>query len=202
MYRVGLTGGIGSGKSTAARLFAELGAGRIDADHMSRIVMSPGGRAWQPLIDWLGDDYIAEDGTLDRRKIRQRVFDNPAELEILESLVHPAINLEIAHQLDLLSDDHDYVVIEIPLLKASHRGQMVDRVLVVDCPETLQIERASSRDGVAEKDIRKILKQQISREERNALADDLIDNSGSLEHLREQIHTLHELYEHLATAAD
>ena len=197
---VGLTGGIGSGKSAAAAEFARLGATVIDADAIAHELTQAGGAAMPAIRALFGDELVDAAGAMDRRKVRERVFADPAARQRLEALLHPMIRAEAQRR--IASATGAYVVHVIPLLVESReRGHRVDRVLVVDCPERMQIERVSARSGLSEDEVRSIMRAQASRAARLAAADEVIDNGGTLDALREQVRALHSRYLKLAKAA-
>jgi dephospho-CoA kinase len=192
VFRVGLTGGIASGKSTVAALFVELGAGLVDTDAVARDLVEPGSPALAEIRREFGSDVIDAEGGLDRRRMRSLVFADPARRRALERILHPAIrsrSLELA-----AASGAPYVIIAVPLLVETGFAEHVDRVLVVDCPESLQLERLVQRDGVTLDEARAMLSAQVARSERVAAADDLIDNGGNLESTREQVRSLHSRY--------
>ncbi|MGE0080930.1 MAG: dephospho-CoA kinase [Thiohalomonadaceae bacterium] len=199
MLRVGLTGGIGSGKSSAGRLFAELGVPVIDADQVARDVVRPGQPAWQAVREAFGQEVIGADGELDRARLRERVFRDARERERLEQLLYPAIREAIRHRIAKLQAP--YCIIAIPLLVEKGWQGEVDRVLVIDAPAELQVARTAARDGMVPEDVEKILAAQATREQRLAAADDVLHNEGDLNALREQVTLLHQRYLRLAGAA-
>jgi len=192
-FVVGLTGGIGSGKSAAADEFAALGATVVDTDVISRELTEQGGAAIARIREVLGSRFIGPDGSMDRKKMRDHVFADPAAKRALEALLHPMIREESARRIALASGP--YVVYVVPLLIESpgYRAR-VDRILVVDCPEETQVARVRARSGLAEDEVRAIMRGQISRAERLAAADDVIDNGGGREALRNQVAALHQKY--------
>lgn len=194
--RIGLTGGIASGKSTVARLFAELGAAIIDTDVIAREVVAPGQPALEEIAATFGDAVLQPDGSLDRGALRARIFASEDDRKALEAITHPRIRAETLRQADAAGGPYQLIV--VPLLVESPLRGSVDRVLVVDCPEQLQVERLAARDGESEDSARRILAAQSSRSERLAIADDVISNDGGLENLREQVADLHEIYRSLA----
>jgi len=201
MYRVGLTGGIGSGKSTVADHFAALGAGIVDADALAHAITAPGGAAMPAIREAFGSEFVAPDGRLDRVRMRKLAFADGTQRARLEAILHPLIQRETARQAADLAKRHPYVILVVPLLIESGNWQKrVDRVLVVDCAENIQIERVMKRSGLAADDVRNILHAQASRIQRNAAADDLIDNSGGPELLPTRVAVLHEKYCDLAKA--
>jgi dephospho-CoA kinase len=174
--RIGLTGGIASGKSTVARLFAERGVPVIDLDQVAREVVEPGQPALAAIVNEFGEAVLDAEGRLDRAALRQRVFDAPEMRKRLEALLHPRI-LDAAMRLAATAGGA-YQVIVVPLLVESGLADWVDRVLVVDCPAETQLERLLTRDGGDEAQARAILNSQASRERRLAAADDVISNDG------------------------
>lgn len=194
--RIGLTGGIASGKSTVADLFAELGATVIDTDIIAREVVAAGQPALDDIAAAFGAEVLQADGSLDRAALRARVFASSEDRETLESITHPRIRVETLRQAD--TADGLYQVIVVPLLVESPLRESVDRILVVDCPEKTQIERLMARDADSEAQARRILDAQSSRAQRLAIADDVITNDGTLEETRQQVAALHEIYRTLA----
>ena len=191
---VGLTGGIGSGKSAAAEEFARLGATVVDTDAIAHELTARGGAALSRVESLFGRDFIARTGAMDRKKMRERVFSDPAAKTALEALLHPLIREESQRRIAAASGP--YVVHVVPLLVESpDYRQRVDRVLVVDAPEETQIARARSRSRLSEGEIRAIMCSQASRAERLAAADDVIENGGTLDALRKQVAALHARYE-------
>ncbi|MGI9334203.1 MAG: dephospho-CoA kinase [Gammaproteobacteria bacterium] len=190
---IGLTGGIGSGKSAATACFEALGVPVIDADRVARDVVAPGAPALRQVVDLLGPEVLAADGSLDRRAVRERVFNAPALRQALEAILHPVIRRRTSELLDGL-DPTPYAILAIPLLVETGGHPRVHRILVVDCPEALQIERTTARDGTSAQAVRKIMDVQASRANRLAVADDVIVNDGDLEALRAQVQMLHERY--------
>ena len=189
--RVGLTGGIGSGKSTVAALLATHGAGVIDTDAISRRLTAPGGRAIPALREAFGDTVIDAHGALDRRRMRHLAFDDPAVRHRLEAILHPMIWADTEGEAALLA--HSAVIVfDVPLLVESPQWlQRVHRVLVVDCSEATQIERVVQRSGWSEASVRAVIATQATRDQRRAVADDLIVNDGiSTETLAERVATL------------
>ncbi len=193
---VGLTGGIGSGKSEVGRLFEELGIRVVDADQVAREVVEPGQPALARIVEHFGPEVLVSDQTLNRRRLRDIVFAQPSEREWLEALLHPLINTEIQSQLAEAASP--YALLMSPLLLETGQDEWVDRVLVVDAPEAVQLARVSRRDGVAEEQIEAIMTRQMGRDERLARADDVIENHQGLEHLPPLVHKLDTLYRTLA----
>jgi dephospho-CoA kinase len=196
MLRIGLTGGIGSGKSTVCDIFRELGVPVIDSDVIARDLVEPGTVALQQITSLFGAQILLEDGHLDRVQMRELVFNDRDKRDQLEALLHPLIRQEMQRQISTL--DTPYLILAIPLLLEKQWQHQLDRVLVIDCNEALQRERASKRDGSSRQTIERIMASQIPRQARTAGADDLIDNSGSIERLRAQVKGLHHRYLTLA----
>ncbi|WP_016913761.1 dephospho-CoA kinase [Vreelandella stevensii] len=195
---IGLTGGIGSGKSTVARAFGELGVGWVDADDIAREVVMPGEPALAAIAQRFGQQVLDADGGLNRAALRQIVFSDPEQRRWLESETHPRIRERLQLRLKELALNSPYVLLVSPLLFESGQDAMAQRTLVVDVPEELQLSRTLARDGVSEAQVRAILAAQLSRQERLSRAHDVIDNSGSLEHLQHQVVTLHRRYSTIA----
>ncbi len=177
--RIGLTGGIASGKSAAARCFAELGVPVIDTDVIAREVVEPGSDGLAGIHQRFGDAVIRDDGTLDRAALRAIVFAEPSEREALEAILHPLIREKTMRQAD--DAGGDYQVIVVPLLVESPLKHFVDRILVIDCREETQIARLIARDGGDAAGAQRILDAQASRQQRLDLADDVVCNEGSLD---------------------
>ena len=190
--RIGLTGGIASGKSTVADMFAELGVPVIDTDVIARDVVRPGEPALEEIREAFGDGVIAADGTLDRPAMRAIVFSDDAARRRLEAILHPRIGEATREQADAAGGD--YQVIVVPLLVGSALRAFVDRVLVVDCDEETQVKRLLARDAESETRARRILAAQSSRDERLAIADDIVTNDGDVDETREQVLALHRRY--------
>lgn len=193
MRKVGLTGGIASGKTVAAEAFAALGAPVIDTDTLALDATAPGSEGFQAIIDAFGRAYIDDDGYLDRAKLRQYVFAHPAERKRLEAIVHPLVRARLEDWLGTL-DHPPYAIIVVPLLIETGMDKEVDRVLVVDCPETAQLERLQARDGETPESARAILAAQSDRATRLAAADDIIRNDGPPAALRDEVRRLDTLY--------
>ncbi len=192
MFRVGLTGGIASGKSAAAARFEALGITVIDTDQVARRVVEPGEPGLAEIVDEFGPDVLTAVGTLDRAAMRRRIFADAAAKQRLEAILHPRIRARTLA--DAAAADSAYVVIAVPLLVETGFSAHVHRVLVVDCQPALQVQRLIARDGVSETEARAALAAQVDRASRLAAADDVIDNSGSLDALIEQVDTLHATY--------
>lgn len=190
--KIGLTGGIGSGKSSACEIFSELGVPVIDADIIAHNLVKPGMPAFKEIIEVFGNEIISNDGTLDRTIIRDKIFTNEADRKKLENILHPAIYREIAIQVENIN--FKYCIISIPLLLETDASKTVDRVLVIDIPRELQLERTSNRDKTNKGDIEAIIDCQISRKDRLSAANDIVDNKGDINALRKKICNLHEFY--------
>lgn len=195
MIIIGLTGGIGSGKSTVAELFKQLGVPVIDADQIARQVVIPGTATLEQIKHYFGEDVFTNN-SLNRAALREKVLHNPEQRKLLEYLLHPLIRQEITKQVQALTDP--YCIIEIPLLLESKPNPLIQRILVVDCPESLQIKRASTRGDFSEQQIKNIMAIQVSREFRLQAADDIVDNNTDLQHLSDQVKQLHQKYLELA----
>lgn len=194
--RVGLTGGIASGKTVVADMFAELGVAVIDTDIIARTVVQPGEPALEEIRQQFGQQVINRRGGLDRRAMRRLVFSDREKRLQLEAIVHPRIQQETIRQAEARNGPYQMIV--VPLLVESPLRSIVDRILVVDCDEETQLERLMLRDTESEKQARRILATQTSRKERLSIADDLVRNDGDLTATRDQVETLHEAYLNLA----
>jgi dephospho-CoA kinase len=192
VLRIGLTGGIASGKSAVAAEFAELGASIVDTDLIAREVTAPGSPALAAIVDQFGPEVLAADGGLDRQRLRGIVFADAAARRALEAIVHPRIRRLALARAEAAAGP--YVIFVVPLLFETGFDRLVDRTLVVDCPETVQVERLRRRDGAGEQQARAIIAAQLGREARRQAADDLIDNSGDIEATRARVAELHERY--------
>ena len=199
-FIVGLTGGIGSGKSAAAKLFEELGAAVVDTDAIAHELTAPGGVAVAPIRAAFGDEVVAPNGALERPAMRRKVFADAQAKGRLEAILHPMIRAEADRRSAAVRAP--YVVLVVPLLVESggYRSR-VQRVTVVDCPEEVQVARVMSRSGLSAEEARAIMAAQVSREARLAVADDVIDNGGELAALRPQIETLHRRYLEMAAVS-
>ena len=199
-FRVGLTGGIASGKSTVASLFAALGVPVIDADLVSREVAAPGTPLLARIAERFGARYLRTDGSLDRRALRELVFSDAQARADLESLTHPAIFRAIEER--AAAADGPYQILALPLLVEKNHASLVDRVLVIDCDEALQIRRLQARDGSTLAEARAILAAQAPRAARLEAADDVITNDGDLHALRDQVERCHMRYLGLGAARE
>ncbi len=198
IFRVALTGGIASGKSTVADSFAALGVPVIDTDVIAREIVEPGQPALAQVVAAFGHDVLGEDGRLDRRRMRERIFGDPRARQQLEAILHPAIRSEMERH--SLAAGGPYQVLVIPLLTEGGRRDHVDRVLLVDVPEELQIQRLMLRDRVTHEQAQASLAAQATRAQRLAMADDLIRNTGRVDDVREQVTALHRKYLEMAAA--
>lgn len=199
MLKIGLTGGIGSGKTAVSERFAALGIAIVDADLVARYCVAPGTQALQEIAAHYGDDIIQPNGMLDRAALRQRVFSDASERKWLESLLHPLIAARIQEELSTI--DTAYAMLVSPLLLETNQASLVDRILLVDVPEEIQISRTMARDGGDRQQVEQILTAQMSRHERQAGADDILLNDGSLAELDARLQILHEQYLQLAGQA-
>lgn len=189
---IGLTGGIGSGKTTVANLFEAHGIDVVDTDIISREVVEPGSPALAQIAEKMGPEILQADGNLDRRKMRERVFSQPELKDWLNGLLHPLIREQMIKQSQAAASP--YCLLAIPLLVENNLQEFVHRVLVIDCPVDVQIARASSRDDNSIEQIQQIINAQASREQRLEAADEVIDNSGAENSLPKQIETIHNKY--------
>ena len=192
MFILGLTGGIGSGKTAASDYFAQQGIVVVDADLVAREVVLPGQPAWQAIRQRFGADVLLADDSLNRAWLRQKIFAEPQERQWLESQTHPRIREATIQQLQQAQSD--YVILASPLLFESKQSAFIQRSLVIDVPEDIQLIRACSRDDNNEEQIRRMMAAQLPRMERIKLADDVVDNSGSLEKLYASLAPLHHRY--------
>lgn len=199
-FRVALTGGIASGKSTVANLFASKGIPLIDTDLIAREVVEPGQPALAAVVAAFGTGVLGADGRLDRRRLRETIFRDPTARQTLNSILHPAIRAEMERQSAVAAHAGPYQILVIPLFAEGGRRDHVDRVLVVDVPESVQIDRLVARDGVSQEQAVASLRAQAPREARLGMADDVILNTGRVEDLAVQVETLHEQYVGLAAA--
>jgi dephospho-CoA kinase len=192
-FSVGLTGGIGSGKSTVANLFGELGAAIVDTDLIAHQVSAPAGRAIPAIRSEFGADFITADGAMDRARMRDLVFSDAAQKARLEAILHPLIREETEAQATQVTGI--YIVFVVPLLVESKTWrQRVDRILVIDCPEEIQVARVTARDGLSAAQVRAIMATQAPRAVRLAAADDVLENAGEPVALRAEAERLHALY--------
>ena len=195
--KIGLTGGIASGKTTVSDYFEKIGAHVIDADVISHDVTKPDGSAFNEIISSFGSDILNEDGQIDRKKMRSMIFNDVSKKEMLEEIIHPKVRQEIFKAINQ-SNEH-YLIISVPLLIETGMIQMMDRTLLVDCSETTQIERLMKRDEITLDEARSIMANQALRSDRQRFADDLIVNEKNvtLIELEEQVFELHKRYSEL-----
>lgn len=194
---IGLTGGIGSGKTAASDWFASQGIMVVDADVVAREVVQPGQPALTAICDAFGDWVLQADGSLDRTALRQHIFNHPDARRVLESITHPQIRQQILHQLQMAQSQYSMLV--SPLLLESNQHELVQRILLIDVPEHLQLSRASLRDTQAPDAIAKIMQAQMPRLQRQTHAHDIVVNDGELQHLYDQLKPLHAYYLELAS---
>lgn len=199
MLRVGLTGGIGSGKSTVAALLATRGVPVIDTDEIARHLTEPGNPAFDEIIRTFGKDILDGNHRIDRNKLRECVFDDIEERQRLEAILHPRIREAVRAKLAGLNAP--YCILVVPLLIESGFTDLVDRILLVDATENLQIQRTAARSGLSEPEIRKIISAQASRAQRLQKADDVIENNTDRKHLEAEVERLHQWYLALAATA-
>ena len=189
---IGLTGGIGSGKTAVSETFEKLGITVVDADLASRVVVEKGKPCLEEIAKHFGDDILNENDELNRAKLREIIFNSDSEKLWLESLLHPAIAEQIKDELN--ASKSPYTILVSPLLLETNQRDFCDKVLVVDVPIELQMERTTKRDGVSEDQVKSIIKSQINRDERLQLADEIILNEGSIEDLEIIVRELHEKF--------
>ena len=197
MLTIGLTGGIGSGKSEVAGMFNQLGVPVIDADVIAHQLVEPGTEALTEITAAFGETILTSEGTLDRAKLAGIVFNKPDMKQQLETIIHPRVREQIKAYKDAHKNE-PYIIVVIPLLLESGQRDLVDRVLVVNAAETVRIQRVLARDGRREEQIRSIMRNQADDAQRRAAADDNIDNSGSLDDLTISVRKLHQQYISLA----
>ena len=193
---IGLTGGIGSGKSAAGQCFSDLGIEIFDADDAARMVVEPGQAAWQDIKDHFGEAILLDDGQLNRAALRERVFANPKDRRVLEGFTHPRIRELLIEQLHTATSV--YRILISPLLIESGQNALVEKVIVVDVPETTQVERTCKRDANNQAQVEKIMAAQMARTERLSHADWVLDNSQTPTFLKQQVAALHgEIIKHI-----
>ncbi|WP_330924210.1 dephospho-CoA kinase [Candidatus Sororendozoicomonas aggregata] len=188
-FVVGVTGGIGSGKTAVTNYLASLGVTIVDADIAARAIVEPGQPALDNIASHYGAGILLENGNLNRRKLREIIFDNPAEKQWLEQLLHPEINALLRQQ--LADATSPYVVLVSPLLTETGQHTLCDHILVIDTPEHVQVDRTVARDSTTEEQALKIINSQIQREKRLSFADTIVDNSGSLSELHDTLEQFH-----------
>ncbi len=193
MLRIGITGGIGSGKSSAVALFKQYGASIIDSDAIARKIVQPYEPAYEKIVSHFSPLILDKEKNIDRKKLRQIIFENNDEKKWLESLLHPLIRQEIKKQCEHVKTA--YVIIDIPLLNDPKDFPYLDRILVIDCPEKLQLERITQRDNISQIEAKRMIHAQISRQQRNAFADDyMLNDTKDFNALKVAIQKLHECY--------
>ena len=191
-FIVGLTGGIGSGKTTVANLFAAEGITLVDADIVARDVVAQGSKGLEAIVNHFGPEILTPEDELDRAKLRQRIFSHPEEREWLNQLLHPMIRQEMLAQVEKATSA--YVIMVVPLLFENGLDRLVNRTLVVDISPELQISRTVKRDNVDATQVNNIIESQCSRSEKLARADDIIDNQGEISTLKQEVQALHQRY--------
>ena len=191
---IGLTGGIGSGKSTVARMFGALGVHWVDADDVARQVVEPGTQALRAIADHFGESILQGNGELDRAALRQKVFEDPEQRRWLEGLLHPIIRQELIRQLSPEDYNLPYVMLVSPLLLETNQHELVERIVVVDVPEETQINRTMTRDGNSLEQVERILAAQMPRAARREKADAIINNAQPLERVAASVHALHQRF--------
>lgn len=200
MLRVGLTGGIGSGKSTIASLFVMRGVPVIDTDEIARSLTEPGQDSFDEIVRAFSETIVDENRRIDRNRLRERVFDNADERRRLEAILHPRIRALVRDKLAAI--EAPYAVIVVPLLIESGFTDLVNRILVVDVMENVQIQRTAARSGLSEPEIRKIMSAQASRAQRLQAANEVIENNGDRKQLEAEVERMHQWYLSLATTVN
>ena len=189
---VGLTGGIGSGKSAAANFFVELGVDLIDADDLAKNVLNKNSKGYELFINEFGEQYLDNDKNIDRDLLRKTIFNDSDKKNKLENIIHPQVRSGIEEFIK--TSKSDYCIVVVPLIYETRSSSYYDRILVIDCDEEIQINRSAIRDNTENKEIRKIISEQASREERLSIADDVILNNRTLDSLKEEVIKLHKKY--------
>ena len=189
---IGLTGGIGSGKSAAGIEFEKLGITVIDADEIAQKASLKNSKAYKEIVEYFGASILDNSQNIDRRKLRNIVFNDDEQKKKLEQILHPAIREDISFAIS--NSKSPYTIIMVPLIYETNSKDNYDRILVIDCDEDIQISRAVSRDGASEEDIKKIINSQATKKERLSIADDVINNNSSIEKLSEKVLHLHKNY--------
>ena len=195
-FVVVLTGGIASGKTAVSDLFALRDVPIIDTDRIAHEIVEPDQLALKQIVNAFGKEFLDADGRLDRKKMRETIFSSPEQKNRLEGILHPAIREEVDHRISHI--DAPWCILVIPLLTQNSAFKQMDRVLVVDVEESEQIERVMARDNISQEQAQSILDAQISRQQRLALGDDILDNSGNLEQLESAVNKLYQKYSELA----
>ena len=189
---VGLTGGIGSGKSAAANFFVELGVDLIDADDLAKNVLNKNSKGYELFINEFGEQYLDNDKNIDRELLRKTIFNDSDKKNKLENIIHPQVRFGIEEFIK--TSKSDYCIVVVPLIYETRSSSYYDRILVIDCDEEIQINRSAIRDNTENKEIKKIISKQASREERLSIADDVILNNRTLDSLKEEVIKLHKKY--------
>ena len=189
---VGLTGGIGSGKSAAANFFVELGVDLIDADDLAKNVLNKNSKGYELFINEFGEQYLDNDKNIDRDLLRKTIFNDSNKKNKLENIIHPQVRSGIEEFIK--TSKSDYCIVVVPLIYETRSSSYYDRILVIDCDEEIQINRSAIRDNTENKEIKKIISKQASREERLSIADDVILNNKTLDSLEEEVIKLHKKY--------
>ena len=189
---VGLTGGIGSGKSAAANFFVELGVDLIDADDLAKNVLNKNSKGYELFINEFGEQYLDNYKNIDRDLLRKTIFNDSDKKNKLENIIHPQVRSGIEEFIK--SSKSDYCIVVVPLIYETRSSSYYDRILVIDCDEEIQINRSAIRDNTENKEIKKIISKQASREERLSIADDVILNNRTLDSLKEEVIKLHKKY--------
>ena len=189
---VGLTGGIGSGKSAAANFFVELGVDLIDADDLAKNVLNKNSKGYELFINEFGEQYLDNDKNIDRDLLRKTIFNDSDKKNKLENIIHPQVRSGIEEFIK--SSKSDYCIVVVPLIYETRSSSYYDRILVIDCDEEIQINRSAIRDNTENKEIKKLISKQASREERLSIADDVILNNRTLDSLKEEVIKLHKKY--------
>lgn len=192
MLKIGLTGGIASGKSTASQLFSELGITIIDADIIARALVQPGQACYNKIIDVFGNHILSSNGTLNRKQLRQIIFSSPSAKQQLEQILHPPIRQQLVAQSEQCSSP--YCILSVPLLIEANMQDIVDRILLIDIEPSLQLERLRQRDKLTVADSQAIIDSQCDRTQRVALSDDIISNNNAIDSLQQSVNKLHQKY--------
>lgn len=199
LLKVGLTGGIGCGKSTAVHLFRQSGVSVVDADVIATKLVQPGQSALEEIISSLGTQYLLEDGSLNRPLLKENIFNSPQLLHRLESILHPRIQYSIIKKMNQMDEELNissirYLIVDVPLLVEKKYEDLFDEIIVVDCAHSQQLERVGVRDKMSKMMINTIISQQAGRKERLEVATKTLDNSHSIEDLEKQVIALHQLF--------
>lgn len=197
MLVIGLTGGIGCGKTLASDYFQSLGVPIIDADVISRELVQAGSPVLANIVARFGKDILQTDQTLDRKALRQHIFNHPDDKQALENILHPAIRAQSKKQIAAYQGAA-YVIMVVPLLLETDQTDLVDRILVIDCPPELQIKRVKTRDNSSADDINRIINSQINRDSRRLQADDIVNNIATPDALYQQLNIMHEKYKNMS----